>query len=104
MEDEIAGGETSIRNRRRYSDATDVDEKVTDAKAQGSGPKTIQTLNKVPWLGFKRKWEEREGGTSHVHAIDVLIGDAVIPHDVWRNRFARSDPLHLYEQAQRFKL
>ncbi|KAL4795301.1 hypothetical protein BDV19DRAFT_398964 [Aspergillus venezuelensis] len=50
-------------------------------------------INRTAWYEFKRK-DKLEG---NIHAIDVLVGDPVIPHDVWRNRETRKNPLHLKE-------
>lgn len=125
IEDEIAGDKKGLKQRLPIAksassvfvsddedgnsddedgDSDDEDGKKTKSQ-QAKSPGTIQTLNRVLWLDFKRKWEpQKEGETSKDYAIDVLVGNAVIPHDVWRNRFAWRAPLHLYEQVRRFKL
>ncbi|RAH41704.1 uncharacterized protein BO95DRAFT_517751 [Aspergillus brunneoviolaceus CBS 621.78] len=49
---------------------------------------TIPNKNPVLWRDFKRKEEQEK--ISNVHAIDVLIGEVVIPHNIWPNFHARN--------------
>ncbi|RAH70578.1 uncharacterized protein BO66DRAFT_438201 [Aspergillus aculeatinus CBS 121060] len=53
-----------------------------------SSEATIPSKNPVLWRDFKRKEEQEK--ISNVHAIDVLIGEAVIPHNIWPNFHARN--------------
>lgn len=66
----------------------DSDEENTVEK---SSIATVTRKYLVTWHGFKRKDEKRSSG---VHALDVLIGDAIIPHNIWA-RFHENEPLHL---------
>ncbi|KAJ2993128.1 hypothetical protein NUW58_g1941 [Xylaria curta] len=71
--------------------------KTTKDKVPKDPPKsklTIPTLNRVMWPDFKRHYEELRD-VSTEHAIDVLIGEPVIPHIVWREQLLRSVPRHL---------
>lgn len=64
---------------------------------------SIATVKRITWPEFKRQYEGKRD-VSEEHAIDVLIGDAAIPHEVWRDRFARSNPEHLADRMRRMKL
>ncbi|RSL55359.1 hypothetical protein CEP54_009403 [Fusarium duplospermum] len=63
----------------------------------------IPTLNRVAWPEFKRKYPEKRN-PSQVHAIDVLVSNPVIPHEVWNDRVARSHPRHLDSLDRRIRL
>ncbi|OTA05566.1 hypothetical protein A9Z42_0062470 [Trichoderma parareesei] len=62
-------------------------------------PKAIASLRRVKWSEFKRKHEEKRS-INDEHAIDVLVGDPFIPHDVWRNAQLRKNPLCLTERRR----
>lgn len=69
------------------------EDKASDEEntAEKSSIATITRKHRVTWHDFKRKDEKR---SSDVYALDVLIGDAFIPHHIWA-RFHASEPLHL---------
>ncbi|KAI0384794.1 hypothetical protein F5Y04DRAFT_293094 [Hypomontagnella monticulosa] len=74
------------------------DEVPAPLLAQHSSEKvTTPSLNRVAWPGFKRAYKIEKLGVDEKHAIDVLTGEPVIPHDVWRNRLAQTDPIHIGE-------
>ena len=75
---------TALEDNTKYNDAYGEDENP-DKKNKGDdrGNKTMPTLNRVTWPDFKRKNEGKET-LSEKHTIDVLMGDPVIPHDIWR--------------------
>ncbi|KAJ5377843.1 uncharacterized protein N7496_005252 [Penicillium cataractarum] len=70
-----------------------MDEKdVDEDKTKNSLTMTIPRERRVTWVDFKRKDEKKR--SADVHALDVLIGDAIIPHKIWA-RFHSSETLHL---------
>ncbi|PYI36976.1 hypothetical protein BP00DRAFT_491558 [Aspergillus indologenus CBS 114.80] len=60
-------------------------------RQENNGETTIPSKNLVVWRDFKRKEEQ---DTGNVHAIDVLVGDAAIPDNIWPNFHAKTI-LHL---------
>ncbi|RSL93468.1 hypothetical protein CEP52_013219 [Fusarium oligoseptatum] len=86
----------------RGSKDTDVDVNGgANGKDEANG--AIPILNRVAWPEFKRKYPEKRN-TSHEHAIDVLVSDPVIPHEVWNDRVARTHPQHLDSLDRRIRL
>jgi SpoVK/Ycf46/Vps4 family AAA+-type ATPase len=61
----------------------------------------IPTLNRVTWPDFKRNLKVKRN-LSEEHTIDVLIGDPVIHHHLWRNPFARRNIKELARWSKRF--
>jgi hypothetical protein len=57
---------------------------------------TIPSLNRVYWQQFKRRYKDKKA-IKNQHAIDVLIGPPIIPHQIWRAPFAQRHATHLRE-------
>ncbi|KAK3304792.1 uncharacterized protein B0T15DRAFT_399826 [Chaetomium strumarium] len=90
MEDRIV----VLEQRQRNNEPTEhEDHKV---------PGTIIGLNRTAWSGFKRRYDGKRD-VAEEHAIDVLVGDAVIPHEVWRDRLARNHPEHILDRLRRLQ-
>ncbi|KAK1244161.1 hypothetical protein MKX08_002299 [Trichoderma sp. CBMAI-0020] len=51
------------------------------------------------WSDFKRNYDQERNHTEE-HAIEVLQGDPVVPHHIWRNRRIRQRPIHLKDHYQ----
>lgn len=51
------------------------------------------------WPDFRRNYDQERNHTEE-HTIEVLLGDPVIPHHVWRNRHIRKFPIHLKDRHQ----
>lgn len=97
-------------HRRRFGDgerphredtSTDTNSKAIVPEGENVS-KTIPMVNRVPWAMFKRKYDDKTC-MNRVHAIDVLVGEAVIPHEVWRDRATGKMPEHLFERERRLR-
>lgn len=69
-----------------------MDEKDGDEDKMENSLTVIPREYRVTWVDFKRKDEKKR--SADVHALDVLIGDAIIPHKFWA-RFHSGETLHL---------
>ncbi|TFB02207.1 hypothetical protein CCMA1212_005738 [Trichoderma ghanense] len=79
-----------LENRKGLDQSEENEEQEQDTEV--SVPKVITSLRRIKWPEFKRKHDEKRN-VNEEHAIDVLVGDPVIPHDVWRNAHIRKNPL-----------
>ncbi|KAL6819206.1 hypothetical protein V8C40DRAFT_276731 [Trichoderma camerunense] len=74
-------GGTSGELLAKNEEASDSEEKKEDLPV----PKTMAVLKRKEWPEFKRAHDENRN-MNEEYAIDILIGDPIIPHDVWRYR------------------
>lgn len=63
------------------------EETAAENTVEGAIPEEFRAT----WDDFKRKYDKRP---TELHALDVLIGDAIIPHNIWA-RFHSRDVIHL---------
>lgn len=69
-----------------------------EAAAENTVEGAIPEESRATWDDFKRKYDKRP---TEVHALDVLIGDAIIPHNIWA-RFHSRDAIHLRDIRRGF--
>ncbi|KAL7936563.1 hypothetical protein V8C35DRAFT_332900 [Trichoderma chlorosporum] len=96
MEDRV----TAIEEGRSVKSSAD-EEEAPPKVAQKQ--KTVAMLKRKKWSEFRREHDEKKNENDEF-AIDVLVGDPVIPHDVWRNRndIIRLRELHRYVALEMF--
>ncbi|KAL6825819.1 hypothetical protein J3E69DRAFT_380920 [Trichoderma sp. SZMC 28015] len=92
IEDRISNLETSGGLYAKSEGTSDSEEE----EGYSPMPKTMTILKRTEWSDFRREHDEKRNMTEE-YAIDILIGDPTIPHDVWRYRKSQRDIVHLYE-------